>query len=582
MPSLAQTLPTNDLGFLRIVASLWGIELTSSDPAEAAIELAEGLCDAELLEEIVSTLPKEARSALMVLAEQNGRMPWVAFARRFGELREMGPGKRDREQPHHLPASVTEVLWYRGLVSRAFLNPDKISQDKPVEKGPQEFAFIPEDLYMAMDFAGIIHETVLDNEPDFTGNQETQEIDIIAEKKVGGMGSSSENDVLGRPASPAEKAVVIIANDHILDDVCSFLAAYRMGLEPPSGGVPLAFLQKLLVAAGLISPSSVNPEAVKSQLEASRGKALEFLRNAWQSSGEINELRLLPGLVFEGGWSNQPLVTREFIMNLLEPLPDNQWWSLPAFVRDVKAKYPDFQRPAGDYDSWFIKREADGVFLRGFSNWEEVDGALIRYLISGPLHWLGLVDLAAPVEDAVVTSFRAHIETNRLGGQANIHSETGKLTVSSQGKIVVPRLVPRATRYQIARFCEWDEPKNHEYHYRATARSLRRAKEQKLKVDQLIAVLRKHSSAPLPPSFVKALQRWEQNGSEARVESLVVLKVSRPEVLNELRASKAGRFLGEIIGPTTVAIQAGSQAKVIASLAELGIIAELQESQDNL
>ena len=153
MPSLAQTLPSNDIGFLRIVASLWGIELLSSDPAEAALELAESLCDAELLEEVVSTLPKDGGAALAALAAENGRMPWVVFARRFGELREMGPAKRDRELPHEKPSSAAEVLWYRGLLAKAFLNPDKNSLGKYGEKGPQEFAFIPDDLFMAMDFA---------------------------------------------------------------------------------------------------------------------------------------------------------------------------------------------------------------------------------------------------------------------------------------------------------------------------------------------------------------------------------------------------------------------------------------------
>jgi hypothetical protein len=75
---------------------------------------------------------------------------------------------------------------------------------------------------------------------------------------------------------------------------------------------------------------------------------------------------------------------------------------------------------------------------------------------------------------------------------------------------------------------------------------------------------------------VQALQRWEMNGSEARMENLVVLRVSTPEVLNELRASKAGRFLDEILGPTTVAVKSGAQAKVLAALAEMGLLAESQ------
>ncbi len=88
--------------------------------------------------------------------------------------------------------------------------------------------------------------------------------------------------------------------------------------------------------------------------------------NAWLESNNFNELRQIPSLVCEGEWDNQPLATREFLLNLLEAVPDNKWWSLPVFIRAIKEKYPDFQRPAGDYDSWFIKRIADGVYLRGF------------------------------------------------------------------------------------------------------------------------------------------------------------------------------------------------------------------------
>ena len=82
-----------------------------------------------------------------------------------------------------------------------------------------------------------------------------------------------------------------------------------------------------------------------------------------------------------------------------------------------------------------------------------------------------------------------------------------------------------------------------------------------------------------PPAFVKALKRWEVTGTEARVEVQTVLRASRPEVLEELRKSKAGRFLGEILGPTAVIVKKGAQAKVLAALAELGLLANDQTSE---
>jgi len=97
----------------------------------------------------------------------------------------------------------------------------------------------------------------------------------------------------------------------------------------------------------------------------------------------------------------------------------------------------------------------------------------------------------------------------------------------------------------------------------------------------LIALLSKHAAAGIPPILVKSLKRWEVNGTEARAETQTVLRVSRPEVLEELRKSKGARFLGEPLGPTTVVIKAGAQSKVMAALAELGLLAEDMTGKSN-
>jgi hypothetical protein len=129
-------------------------------------------------------------------------------------------------------------------------------------------------------------------------------------------------------------------------------------------------------------------------------------------------------------------------------------------------------------------------------------------------------------------------------------------------------------RYQVSRFCEWEEPKEDVYRYHISTRSLARAKEQGLKVEHLLALLAKHTDAGAPPSLIKALKRWEVNGTEARVQTQIILKVSRPEVLEELRRSKAAKFLGEALSPTTVIVKSGAVQKVMEALMELGIVGE--------
>ncbi|MEW6285426.1 MAG: helicase-associated domain-containing protein [Chloroflexota bacterium] len=551
MPDLFHSLLKQDIGHLRIIAELWGIELDSTTAEGALEELCASLLDPNLLAEIRASLPPEADSALTALAHAGGRLPWQTFTRRYGGIREVGAGKRDREKPYLNPASAAEVLYYRGLLARAFFD---------TQKGPQEFAYIPDDLLELMD-KGMNEER----------GKEEEAADSVSEP-------------LGRPASPGERGRDLPAGDSLLDDAVTLLAALRLGMEPPPTTIPHAILQAFLQAAHILSDKGTpQPEAVKQFLEAPRPQALQRLQEAWQSSETFNELKLMPGIVCEGEWSNQPLETREFLLNLLGEIPQGKWWSLNAFLRGIKQNYADFQRPAGDYDSWFIKRAADGVYLRGFAHWDEVDGALVKFFITGILHWLGEVDLSIAEGATEPTAFRvrSNVPSQRSDIRPSTLDETGKIKVLSNGRIAVERTAPRVVRYQISRFCEWEEDgraakrtetTQGEYKYRITVRSLAKAKEQGLKAEHLLVLLSKHAEAGIPPSLVKALKRWEVHGVEARVETQVVLRVSRSQVLEEMRKSKAAKFLGEVLSPTAVIVKSGAIQKVMEAMAELGML----------
>jgi len=540
MPNLLASFQNKDLGHLRIIAGLWGLELDSTDADSAAEELAASLLDFESVRETIDILSADARIALIALVETGGKMEWVSFARKFGEIREMGEAKRDRERPHLKPVSLAENLFYRGLLARAFFDTDK---------GAQEFAYIPDDLFEIID-------------------EELKEVTEDTQQKI--------IEPLGRLATPVEKAFEIPASDHILDDATTYLAALRLGR---SGWQPDLQLTALLTTAELLKKDMPQAEKIKAFLEASRIDALKLLIEAWQSSQTFDELRLMPNIICEGEWKNQPQVTREFLLDLVNSIPQNKWWSIPAFIRTIKEKFPDYQRPAGDYDSWFIKRESDGQFLRGFAYWDQVDGALIKYFIQ-TLHWLGMVDLAAPEEGKEATAFRV-VESKVESQKSDLRPATfdGKINVSSNGKIVVPRLFSRAVRYQISRFCEWGEEYSDEFKYQVTAQSLTHAKEQGLKAEQLLSLLVKYTNGTVPPALVKALKQWEAHGTEARVESLLVLRVNRPEIMEEIRKSKAGKFLGEMLSPTAVVVKSGAVQKVTAALAELGLLAEIESQQ---
>src|ERR1051325_9551743 len=191
MPDLVHSLLKQDLGHLRIIADFWGLELESNDADSAREELSSSLLDFELLAELMDSLSSQADSAVTDLVNSSGRIPWQAFARKYGDIREMGAGKRDRERPHLKPASTAEILFYRGLLARAFFESDK---------GSQEFAYIPDDLLL-----------------------------LIESRTSGEEQPTTVVEALGRPASPKERGQDILADDSILDDATTLLAALRMG-----------------------------------------------------------------------------------------------------------------------------------------------------------------------------------------------------------------------------------------------------------------------------------------------------------------------------------------------------------------
>jgi hypothetical protein len=534
MPDLTHSLLKQDIGHLRIIAEFWGLELDSTDVDSARDELSASLLEPNLLAELMDSLSPQADSAITDLVRSGGRIIWATFTRKYGDIREMGAGKRDRERPHLKPSSTTEILFYRGLLARAFFETDK---------GSQEFAYIPDDLLL-----------------------------LIESRKAGSDEQSVTTEALGRPASPKEKGQDILANDFILDDATTMLAALRMGktLDSASSLANVQefapALQSLLSTAKLIKKNTIQAEAVKAFLEAPRKDALKMLQDAWTESTSFNELKLTPGIICEGEWTNQPQETREFLLNLIDAVPEGKWWSLNSFIRDIKQKYADFQRPASDYDSWFIKREADGQYLRGFSYWDQVDGALIKYFITNILYWLGQLDLSIADGSTEPTAFR-------ISSFENKKEEKGKIAVTSSGKISISRDAPRVVRYQVSRFCEWEESKGDDFRYRISTHSLAKAKEQGLKIEHLLPLLAKHS-AGIPPSLIKALKRWEVSGTEARAETQTVLRLSKPEILEELRKSRAGKFLGEVLSPTAVIVKSGAIQKVMEALTELGLLAE--------
>jgi hypothetical protein len=187
----------------------------------------------------------------------------------------------------------------------------------------------------------------------------------------------------------------------------------RHSLQPPSNpawltsdgpGSPAALALALAVELGWLRAIgrrlALASAPMQVWLGASRAEQRDQLLAAWSDSTRWNDLCRTPALSCEqtGSWSNDAAGTRHRLLPLLARLQPGAWYDLDALAAALQRHAPDFQRPDGNYDTWYIRQRGASAFLRGFEHWEQVEGALLRFVLSGPLHWLGATALATAHE----------------------------------------------------------------------------------------------------------------------------------------------------------------------------------------
>jgi len=264
--------------------------------------------------------------------------------------------------------------------------------------------------------------------------------------------------------------------------------------------------------------------------------------------------------------------------NVLELLasraPRAEWWSVESFIEVVRAADPDFQRPGGDYESWYIRND-EGEYLTGFESWDAVEGALLEFIIAGPMHWLGLVDRA---EDAARLTAYGRAFLNMAPWPA-VPDPDDHIVLKEDGTLLISRKISRADRFQLARVTTW-QAAGDPYHYKLEALSLRRAADQGITPSQIAGFLgRMLGDQPLPRAVAELLGSLPAGPSlTVTLETLMVLRTTAPETLDRIYETPAlRRYLGARLGPMAVVVRAGQWQALCDALEAQGIAVEARE-----
>lgn len=517
MSDLERSLRHYGPAMLRAVAEVNGVALASNLVRQMVEQLAAALGDPDHVGASVAACTPAAQRALDALLRAGGQSPRPAFERAHGSIRPAGPARLERERPHLAPASPAEELWYRGLIYAAMVE---------TLDGLVEFLYVPAELAALLPLPA----------PDRTAFPPP-------------AGEAT------RPAQPC--------TDPLLHDTCSLLCLVqagtvtlhdpadpgswqstslyefsRMTLHPPAdvawiggpgpGSSPSLALT-LACELGWLRPRgrrlALAAQPVRAWLEAPRGQQRRQLLEAWSQSAAWNDLCRTPTLSCEqtGSWANDPVGTRQRLLPLLAQLEPGSWYDLNALVAAIKAYAPDFQRPDGNYDTWYIRQRAAPAFLRGFERWDQVEGEMLRFLLAGPLHWLGAVALAAAgaaPQDPAHTALTAAGHAWLGAGPAPAEPESGQLQVQPDFTVLAPANAPLLDRFRLARFATWLGVTLHDggpmTTYRISQDGLRRAAQQGIDSGTILDFLHARAAEPLPANVVRALQRRAMRAENLR------------------------------------------------------------------
>ncbi|MFO7538444.1 MAG: helicase-associated domain-containing protein [Chloroflexota bacterium] len=554
MRSLEKALHEHELIVLRVIGEWWEMDLTGQDKTACVAALTERLQQVDMSAELLYLPPEEAQ-ALRDLAAADGRLPVAKFSRRYGEVRLMGPGRLEREEPWYDPENVAEALWYRGFLYRGFDD----TADEIIE-----FYYVPTDLLALFPAA----ET-----------------------------TATEPLVLADRAEPAAHSSLTPANTPVhyqtavtdaVDDITTMLALAQVGRLRPQHLENLllnadtdrrSLLLTLCEEMGLVKRQEerLRPtRAAVSWLRQSREAQLRALADAWSSSG-WNDLCHTPGLACEGeNWRNDPLLARSALLEILPRRAD--WYSLAGLTDLIRSETPDFQRPDGNYDTWYIRDKASDNYISGFENWALVEGRLLRFLLSGPMRWLGLVEIATDDNNPADLLFRLTTRALDWLSQQPVPTEEVKvpLVVQPDGLLLVPYNADRYQRFQTARITE-PEPvtAGQPFPYRLTPQSLAYARQQGIEPDRVLDFLAQVSGRPVPAGVKRAIVRWGEKGVEGRLETAVILRVRDEAILDTLRQNPKTRdYIGESLGPLAAVVRPHDWPHLQQATAELGLFLE--------
>lgn len=550
MQTLREALENTPTALLREMAAAW--EVADADKAGRpglTAGLLARMVEEETVQSVLRKLDRQERDLLRQLLAAGGRMPAATLIHSYGQLRSthMAPEEWSALNP-------LERLHHRGLLFRGYATWEGY-------RGPA--FFIPAELW-----------------PYLPRVPRTAPEDLLQPL------SSGEVEVIPSDFSLQRDMAVLLAlfrrTAHPLteDGQCpTGLSALQELLMPLQSYV--AFLLAVARQARLLAPDldgMLRPTAEGQQwLRAGPALRAQVLFQSWREHPAWDDLAAIPELVVERPWPADLSLPRERALRHLAACPPATWLSQSSLAQVVEAGEPEFLRPAGVGSRPRVRQREGGGTLEGVTSWNEVEGRYLRFLLQGPLQWLGAVELGeSPTQG---TAFRL-----TALGQALLGPVAGLPALAEEPVIVEGTLevwVPReAAPYVVFLLenCAERVQRDHVSRYRLTRPALHRALQRGERLESILEAMARYGRGEIPQNVTYTLHEWAATYGQFRLHQATLLTAAESLLLEQVLTDPLVRAAcGERLSPTTVEVVQDKAAALEEQLDHLGYLPEVAE-----
>ena len=560
MRDLRSCLGEYSLAMLGAIAAGWGVAVrgdeieTEEQKAQVVEAIAAKMLSPEAVAGVLSGLSDDERHALARVAEQ-GIVQARSWTRQHGEIERMGGGRLEKSRPWLSPANPAQRLWYLGLVYRGF---------GVIGAYRGEVYFVPPELLNALPRP---------KAPKVSFQLEP----AAAPASTRRAGMSLARDILAVLSYVRRQPVKAQAQFLIGREAAQLTAS----LADPGASYGL-FLQRLIQTAGFLRRRGGRWQpslASRDWLQAAPLDRMRVLLDAWSEDPDWDELEHVGSLrTGKAGIRHDAREPRRRALELLARCKPGEWYGLSAFVQAVKAAHPDFARPDGDYDSWYVQDAETGAYLTGFASWDAVEGALLAHYLTGPLHWLGAVDFSVETLDGGVFG-PSPLGAFLLGipGADPPASPEPALMVDEALRVRVPLAANLYDLYQLERFAEL-ESVGDPLIYAITRSSVMRSLEEGVEIAQIIAFLRRATAGRLPEASSRILDGWAAQYGRVRLANVTLLMTRDEATMAELRGHPRVRpYLSHAFSARVSAVDESRAKELVEILKEMDYWPRVEE-----